>query len=61
MKRYLLSFAFMLMNLMPLLAYDRHGRDYSVRDGGGASGVLVLIIIIGFVAFCIFGGGKKKQ
>ena len=57
MKRYLLSFAFMLMNLMPLLAYDRHGRDYSVRDGGGSGFLGFIIFEINFIDVLLAGAG----
>lgn len=42
-------------------AYDRYGRDYSVRDGGGSSGGLVILIIIGVVVYCLFNAGKKER
>lgn len=47
--------------MFPMIAeaYDRHGRDYSVRDGGGSSGGLMLLVIIGIVVYCFFNAGKK--
>lgn len=61
MKRYFISFVLLLCSMFPMIAeaYDRHGRDYSVRDGGGSSGGLMLLVIIGIVAYCFFNAGKK--
>lgn len=50
----------MLMNLMPLLAYDRHGRDYSVRDGGG-SGFLGFIIFVVIIIYVVVSSKKDDQ
>ena len=49
--------------MFPMIAeaYDRHGRDYSVRDGGGSSGFLALLVIIGIIAYAYFSGGKKDR
>lgn len=61
MKRYFISFVLLLCSMFPMIAeaYDRHGRDYSVRDGGGSSGFLALLVIIGIVVYACNSAGKK--
>lgn len=63
MKRYFISFVLLLCSILPMLAaaYDRHGRDYSVKDGGGSSGILALLVVIGIVAYGYFSAGKKDR
>lgn len=63
MKRYYIYYVLLLCNMFPMFAaaYDRYGRDYSVRDGGGSSGGLVVLIIIGVVVYCLFNAGKKER
>lgn len=61
MKRQLISFVLMMLNLLPMLAYDRYGRDYSVRDGGGSSGFLMIIILVAFFLYCFFNAGNKDK
>lgn len=63
MKRYFISFVLLLCSMFPMLAaaYDRHGRDYSVKDGGGSSGILALLVVIGIVAYGYFSAGKKDR
>lgn len=61
MKRYFISFVLLLYGILPMLAaaYDRHGKDYSVRDGGGLSGFLALLVIIGIVVYACNSAGKS--
>lgn len=61
MKRNFISLVLLLCNIRPMLAaaYDRHGRDYSVRDGGGSSGFLALLVIVGIVVYGYVSAGKK--
>lgn len=63
MKRYLFSVVLLLCNMLPMIAaaYDRHGKDYSVRDGGGSSGILGIVVIVGIVLYCCMSGGKNKK
>lgn len=51
----------LLLNILPILAYDRHGRDYSVRGGSGSSGFLLIIIVVAFVLYCFFSAGNKNK
>lgn len=63
MKRYFISFVLLLCSILPMLAaaYDRHGRDYSVKDDGGSSGFLAFLVIIGIVAYGYFRACKKDK
>lgn len=61
MKRQIISFALLVQNVLPLLAYDRHGRDYSVRDGGSTSGFLAFAILIAIVLYCCFSQKNKDK
>lgn len=49
--------------MFPMIAeaYDRHGKDYSVRDGGGSSGILGIVVIVGIVLYCCMSGGKNEK
>lgn len=63
MKRYFISFVLLLCSMFPMLAaaYDRHGRDYSVKDGSGSSGIRIRLVIIGFVVYgCLYAGKNDK-
>lgn len=54
MKRNLILLALSMLNKLTVLAYDRHGRDYSVNGSRGSSttflivGVIILFLIIWF-------------
>lgn len=61
MKRHLISLALLMLNIPPMIAYDRHGRDYSVRDGGGSSSSLLILIVVGVIANVLFNAGSKKN
>ena len=61
MRRHFISFALLVLNVLPLLAYDRHGRDYSVRDGGGSSGLLAVVVIIAIVLYAFFSHRRKNK
>ncbi|MCQ2257154.1 MAG: hypothetical protein MJZ41_04060 [Bacteroidaceae bacterium] len=61
MRRHFISFALLVLNVLPLLAYDRHGRDYSVRDGSGSSGLLAVVVIIAIVLYAFFSHRRKNK
>ncbi len=61
MKRYLISLALLTLNILPMLAYDRHGKDYSVRDGGGSSGIMMILFIVGVIAYAVFSARNKDK
>lgn len=60
MKRQLISFASLLC-ILPMLAYDRYGRNYTLKGGGGSSGFLMIIVIVAFVLYCIISVGNKTS
>lgn len=63
MKHYLFPVVLLFCSMFPMIAeaYDRHGKDYSVRDGGGSSGILGIVVIVGIVLYCCMSGGKNEK
>jgi len=50
-----------MLNILPMFAYDRYGRDYTLKEGGGSSGFLMIIVIVVFVLYCIFSAGNRNK
>lgn len=61
MRRYFISFALLVLNVLPLLAYDRHGRDYSVRDGGGSSGFLGVALLFAVIVYFVLSQKNNNK
>ena len=61
MYRQLLIIEMLMLNTIPILAYDRHGRDYSVNGGGGSSTMFLIIGVILLFLFLWFNSGDKDK
>lgn len=61
MKRYLIPLAVLVMNVSSMLASDRHGKYYSVRESSDSSTVFLIIGVIIFFLFLWFNSGKKNK
>lgn len=63
MKRNLISLVLFALCTLPSLAsvHGDHGKYYSVKDGGGSSGILMLLVVIGFIVYGYFYSGDKDK
>lgn len=61
MKRQILTIEMLILNTISILAYDRHGRDYSANGGGGSSTLFLIIGVIILFLFIWFNSGKKDK
>lgn len=63
MKRHLISLVLFVLSALPFLAsvHGDHGKYYSVKDGGGSSGILMIIAVIAFGLYCYFCSGNKDS
>lgn len=63
MKRYLISLVLFVLCTLPSIAsvHGDHGKYYSVKDGGGSSGILLLLVVVGFIAYGYFSAGNKDK
>lgn len=50
-----------MQNMLPAVAYDRHGRDYSVNGGGASSTMFLIIGVILLFLFLWFNSGNKDK
>lgn len=60
MRKYLISFALMMLNMLPAIA-NPHGKIYSVDGHGGSSGGLMIIVLIAIGLYVCFGSDKKNK
>lgn len=61
MKKYVITSLSLIPNYLPMLAYDRHGRDYSVNGGGASSTMFIIIGVILLFLFLWFNSGDKDK
>lgn len=61
MKHYIISSLCIMQNMLPAVAYDRHGRDYSVNGGGASSTMFLIIGVILLFLFLWFNSGDKDK
>jgi len=61
MNQILSILVLLALNFIPAMAYDRHGRDYSVNGGGGSSTMFLIIGVIILFLFLWFNSGKKDK
>lgn len=61
MKRQIVTIEILTFNYIPIFAYDRHGRDYSVNGGGGSSTMFLIIGVIILFLFLWFNSGNKDK
>lgn len=61
MMRQIISLTLLTFDTLPMLAYDRHGRYYSVNGGGGSSTMFLIIGVIILFLFIWFNSGKNDK
>lgn len=61
MNKNFLAFILFVLYFIPAIAYDRHGRDYSVNGGGASSTMFLIIGVIILFLFLWFNSGDKNK